>query len=942
MQQYSPFPPVAQTNWLQSALGYSTTVSGSLYGNGTYIARSSSHASESRGAYAAFDSRVPNGWQASEPGPAWIDIKLPRKVKLHSYALDMTDLEASEAPESWSLLASEDEGVTWPHLVSNVSSLHESDWVQLPRRVVAAVKPIGQGSIPLCNAYRLVIHNGASGGDDHPPVLSAQSTTAADGLVYSTYASTNTALAWKAFNRFVGSSYRKWYSADAAYNNIGVAKTNPTFRDGFNDSYTGQWIEFVLPFAVVPYSLELAGDMIKFRLYASSVAGSWDVLIDTIHNESTYQGIATYTIQSTKRYTSFVIRINSSTCVSGAGKCSVMWMVINGSRRVSIADLRLYGDPMESKGVDSIPTGMFSMRDLTSALVGTATGTASITGAPYKYNTDRWYDEAIKWNIVDLPTRADSRPLSMGFFRGKALHLCPIRVSQYPPGPLTSTPCLLEGYGTYKVSLSRYINQILYPPHSVFDRNEATMVVLSQAGDNLYNSSTGAYAQGTSRVACRELDGTPVVASGEWIQLRLPVSTQVIKYTIAVSPGSALPTKMVLLGSCDPDEDGSGWDIIDRFSQPPVVGSVKTCTLYVQPIPRLYRALCLVIEEVPNGVMEIVDIRFWGIEHAGVPDPGALAINGPNTVKLDYWATGARFVDWSPKQIQLSPGSKVRLLRLAGPKAVRTLILEHSSNNNTNQTVNLLTCPVEGEPVGVTWNLYAQNYDVWPELQSPDPVLLATVIRAMMFASPYLSRTDDVSRTAIQVTMEPGSIAGVVTDLERLWAFDTGPVVAYPGLSISTAVMPYPSTALTVSLWVKLKEFTNSASNATLVSLAQGSQTLLRLECIPNAQAQIECRLCTQYTTVWDSLATDLEKWTHFAFSFNPESRMLVLYRNGLYAGNAQCPSNIPTAAFDGMTVGRTTMGARVCLDNVRLYGECIPPRKVKELYDIEMSNPTL
>jgi hypothetical protein len=401
---------------------------------------------------------------------------------------------------------------------------------------------------------------------------------------------------------------------------------------------------------------------------------------------------------------------------------------------------------------------------------------------------------------------------------------------------------------------------------------------------------------------------------------------------------------MVLLGSCDPDEDGSGWDIIDRFSQPPVVGSVKTCTLYVQPIPRLYRALCLVIEgiEMYNGVLEVTDLRFWGIEHAGVPDPEALAINGSNTIKLDYWATGTRFVDWSPKQIQLSPGTKVRLMRLAGPKAIRTLTLEHSSDNITSRTVNLLTCPVEGESVGVTWNLYAQNYDVWPELSSPDPVMLATVVRAMMFASPLLQRTDDVSRTVIQVPRVDGSVAQIIEDRERLWAFDTGPVVAYPGLWTSTPVMAYPSTALTVSLWVKLKEFTNIASNATLVSLAQGSQTLLRLECIPNAQAQIECRLCTQYTTVWDSLATDLEKWTHFAFSLNPESRMLVLYRNGLYAGNAQCPSNIPTAAFDGMTVGSTTMGARVCLDNVRLYGECIPPRKVKELYDIEMSNPTL
>lgn len=793
MLQHCQFPPPdAFASGAAAWAGDSQlVVAGQSYGNGTYAASASSQ-EPGRPAAAAFDAAVPAGWRAAQPGPAWLQLRLPHALRLRSYAIDVSDADPQEAPAAWRLLGSDDGGASWPHVLGEGPPLQPAEWQQQPRRV------LGVAAAPMCNAFRLEVP-GAAGGAQRAP---------------------------------------------------------------------------------------------------------------------------------------------------------------------AVADVQLFGDPTRAAGdgADTLATSMLSLRQVALALA--AGDEPAPTGEPLaRHSLGAFYADGAKWDLADLPARGDGRPLSMGFFRGKSLHIAPLFAREYPPAPLTAATSQLAGRGTFGAAASAYAPGTPdNPPHRLFDGDPARRLHLARPDSGLYSAATGAYA-GSSRVAYRTPAGEPRVAAGEWAQLRVPVPVQALRYTLTAPRAELMPASLLLLGSADADDDGAGWDLLDARAD---VAPAERRVFYVAPLPRAYRALRLVVvalQPAAAGALELSELRFACADHAGVPDAQGAAVSASGARQgLTHLATGARLVE-APLHVELGAGSTLRLLRSVGPSAAHTLLLRGPG------TFDLSQHAVAGAAaLGTTWAGYAQAYDLWRDLPQPDPPLMAHdsgLLRAFMFADAAADADVDASGAPGAALVDAGAAAG-----GRGGAFDTGTGPASEGLRIAAPEALQlgggGAASLSVVGWARLVDPPPAQPAAAwrvgLLALREGDRALagLWLESpsddgssgAPRAVARLNAAegAADPHATAETRDALPMPPpgtWAQLGLVYDAPARTLTLYRNGVQAALpvAVPPSADPRAALfaagdRSLAVGEAGGGARAQLDNVRLYGRALAPRELKALYDFEKHSP--
>lgn len=636
--------------------------------------------------------------------------------------------------------------------------------------------------------------------------------------------------------------------------------------------------------------------------------------------------------------------------------CNAFKLEMSGASTVAVglAELQLFGEPGAAQPSAALPTTMLSLREVIESMGVEA------SAMPRYQMSSLYTDAARSWNLVDLPARGDPRPLSLGFFRGKALWRVVSRVEEVPPAPGMSAPASIVGArGTFRATASVYL-QPNEQAYMAFDRNPATGVTLANAATATYDANTGVY-RGASRVSYRLVDGAPRVAAGEWLQLRLPSPAQVLSYTLS---STWLPTSFVLLGSNDADDDGSGWDIIDSRSVSTAAAAAGP--FYASMSPRSYRAVRLVALSActsggGQGKVSVNELRLQVLWHPGVPDPAAVAWRQDGSMlqqHLSHLSTGRSLVD-PIAAVRLFPGSTLRLLADRGSSNADTLVLKCDHLEPEPLRFDLSQHPVAGT-TGTTWATHARVYDLWPDTCIGDTAHLATATLLLMFPTPALlpQQTDDAHALAIS-NASTAATAGVtvVTDAERIAALDTGG--SSPGLLISPA--PVSLTALgasiTLAAWVKISSLPSAAGRVQVLDLACSNTVAVRLELGPDgttvsaacarALAWVPQQLVNSplpSNSIADAIPLALNTWAHLVVVYNAGDRTLNLYRNGVRA----CPALVlPLLGYLPPSLwilrcGVSSGGARAQIDNARVYASALSPLSVKALYDFEKANPVI
>jgi hypothetical protein len=181
-------------------------------------------------------------------------------------------------------------------------------------------------------------------------------------------------------------------------------------------------------------------------------------------------------------------------------------------------------------------------------------------------------------------------------------------VNVYPPSAISGNSVTITGQpygnGSYTISSSTY-----YSPHNdyyVFDKNITSTLSKWLSQLNLYNS-LGNY---TGSVQTTHTTGT---INGEWIQIFLPTTIQIISYSIAnystESIYNRFPYKWNLLGSTN----GTTWILLDSINNYTTWSGNLYYTFNVSPTQgySYYRWVFEKTQENPsNGCVSITEIRL--------------------------------------------------------------------------------------------------------------------------------------------------------------------------------------------------------------------------------------------------------------------------------------------------------------------------------------------
>lgn len=193
------------------------------------------------------------------------------------------------------------------------------------------------------------------------------------------------------------------------------------------------------------------------------------------------------------------------------------------------------------------------------ALLGSNNGTTWSTIDASSGVPNASYSPSLTFNIVQpsggYPSYSYYRivvqdaGLGYGSAKINELKLIDVSSSQFPPVPLTSNSS--NGY-TITTSTSLASN----PAYFCFDGNSNTSWISFASGR--YVASSGGYQYTGSSTTTTALG---VTYSGEWVQLSLPASVKLTKYTFFIGTASAVIDSFVLLGS--PDGTNNSWQLVD-------------------------------------------------------------------------------------------------------------------------------------------------------------------------------------------------------------------------------------------------------------------------------------------------------------------------------------------------------------------------------------------
>jgi hypothetical protein len=363
--------------------GSSTSISGAMYGNGTYVVSASS-TNSTYYPYLAFDKNpystsqwqsASNTYNTTAPYAAvagvnttvsgttytgsWIQIQLPSSIIVKQYSLTHFYVGSGEAlpPSEWVLAGSTDAS-TWSLLNFTTFSMNtdsvytvdiSSNTSSFSYYRVIITKIIGNNNRAALSEIRLYANATATvpaGGLEFPPIpLTNYSTTLNSTYGAGTYTvssssiyiSTNSYVPWKAFNKQLTSDLQAWYAGDKVYNTSSGNYQGliNTFVSG--TYYFGEWLQIDLPKPIILKSYQIAITNTGWTLQKWYIMGSVDkvnwVLVDNQTQTSPQTG---WTANAFRTF-----NVNTNTA------CSSYRIIVNvagGNTSFHIGEWKLFGD----------------------------------------------------------------------------------------------------------------------------------------------------------------------------------------------------------------------------------------------------------------------------------------------------------------------------------------------------------------------------------------------------------------------------------------------------------------------------------------------------------------------------------------------------------------------------------------------------------------------
>lgn len=544
------YPPVGLT-------GNSTTLSGQTYGNGSYVAYSSSNYASSEG-YRTFDKTQISLWSSATQsynsntpwatastlysttvsGTAyngeWVDILLPSSTVLTSYSLtSRTDAQWYQSPSAWLIAGSNNGGSTWALVDSQslkpftsasqtqtfIVSGNTTTYIQY-RIIIQAVSASYQSYASIAD---LVLYGALSAGTSAAPTIPNASFEVLG---------TNP----KAIN-LSSSGVGAMWAADTYNSNVWL----PGWTASGIDANIGNG-----------YGLGWNGT----NFTPNPISGTYALLMESIYPftmSTTITGLTPNTIYTIKGY--FALKSGSP----------VVTVSVNGTSLLSYP----------------VTSSMWVPKQIAFLSGPSTTATLAITNSGNQVYADN---------------------LSI---------LAPISVA-YPPAALTSnTLTTLSGQtygnGNYVATCSSIFGTG-YEAYKAFDKT--TDMWHNQFSP--YSATTGLY---TGTTYSTTVGGTLVY--GEWVDLLLPTPLILTSYSIQARGDqyyTETPAKWLIVGS---NNGGSTWTIVDSRSSV-ASGQGLTQTFKVGPIQSYYNEYRIVIQgtSIPagGGYTSMAEWILYGVE----------------------------------------------------------------------------------------------------------------------------------------------------------------------------------------------------------------------------------------------------------------------------------------------------------------------------------------
>jgi len=280
--------------WPPAALTTNTTTSltGKLYGNGTYVATASSSFSINNYAYTAFDKTsgaTLNIWANSTAAYSgttglytantyttivngttyygeWLDLLLPNQILLTSYSIQArNDINYTQTPTTWILAGTNNAGTTWTSIDTRSNIVYSqnqiitfnvttSQYYNEYRLIIQATNNSTYTSINEMIFYGYVPQQNYAW---PPAALTTNTTTTLSGQLYgngayvatsSSFYAAATNYAYYAFDKISGSTTNIWNAATASYSATTGQYTANTYSTVVNGiTYYGEWLDLLLP-----------------------------------------------------------------------------------------------------------------------------------------------------------------------------------------------------------------------------------------------------------------------------------------------------------------------------------------------------------------------------------------------------------------------------------------------------------------------------------------------------------------------------------------------------------------------------------------------------------------------------------------------------------------------------------------------------------------------
>lgn len=370
---FPEYPPAALSS-------NSTTLSSQTYGNGSYVASSSSNNFD--GPFRAFNkTNVNDGdcWHSgnmsnsmSSSNPAWLQIQFPSPIRISYYSItSRNDVNNVYFPTIWRVQGSND-GTNWTNLESNrtttswsanetrtfISNIDSSTRYTFFRlRIEGSRYLTGNASndnswvtIGEWRLYSIDEVESTSYFQQYPPSAMSSNSTAISDLTYAASASTTLANEinnYGAFKAFDSNNSTFYHSDGGIYNNTTGQYTGSVSTTVGSTAYSGEWLQLQTPFpitlryfTIAPRSDAFArGSPRSFVVLGSNNGSTWNLLHEETNVNNWSSSSQTFVIlRVVSSYIQFRIvarRVGNSDSGSGQDSLQIRELNLFGHKSLS-------------------------------------------------------------------------------------------------------------------------------------------------------------------------------------------------------------------------------------------------------------------------------------------------------------------------------------------------------------------------------------------------------------------------------------------------------------------------------------------------------------------------------------------------------------------------------------------------------------------------------